>query len=196
MENETIQYYDEHAAEFADATENADMEFCRDQFLKRIGPWARILDAGCGGGRDTQAFLDAGYKVEAFDASEKLCEIASAKTGIPVKHMRFEELEEEGRYHAIWACASLLHVKKADLPDVAARLYRALKPGGVLYASFKLGTEERDWYGRYYCDMTEESIRELYENAGFAVEEVFLTRDVRPDRTEVWVNAIGAKPAR
>ena len=194
MNDKTIDYYNSNAAAFAAGTENADMSECRGRFLSYLTPGAAILDAGCGSGRDMAAFRDAGYEVGGFDASEELCRIASEKTGIPVKQLYFEELEGEEEYEGIWACASLLHVARTDLPDVLRRLQRLLKPSGILYASFKYGTGDRVKEGRYFCDLTGESCRSLMEQAGFVVREIFVTGDVREGRGDVkWVNVIAEK---
>ena len=194
MSDQTIHYYDTHAEEFVAGTENADMQECRGRFLWYLKPDQKILDAGCGSGRDVIAFLKAGYEVEAFDASPEICRIASEKTGIEVKQLRFEELKGENRYDGIWACASLLHVKPEDLPDVLRRLHRLLKPEGVLYASFKRGAGVRDKDGRCFTDLTETECRDLLVEAGFSVKELFITTDVRAGREdEKWVNAIAGK---
>ena len=107
MNEETIQYYNRHAEEFCAGTFSADMSRSRDRFLAYLQPGSAILDAGCGSGRDTLAFLSAGYQVDAFDASEEMCRIASQKTGISVRKQRFEKLEGQELYDGIWACASL-----------------------------------------------------------------------------------------
>ena len=140
------------------------------------------------------AFRRAGYEVEAFDASAELCRIASEKTGIHVRQLRFEEIEGENKYDGIWACASLLHVRAEDMPDVLSRLHSLLKQGGVLYVSFKYGSGERLKDGRYFYDLTEEECRQQLEDAGFIIKEIFTTQDVRPGRShEKWVNAIAGK---
>ena len=191
MNEETIQYYNRHAEEFCAGTFSADMSRNRDRFLAYLQPGSAILDAGCGSGRDTLAFLSAGYQVDAFDASEKMCRIASQKTGIPVRKQRFEKLEGEELYDGIWACASLLHVAAADLPDVLVRLYRLLKKQGIMYVSFKLGYGERQKDGRYFNDMREEVLCRLLCDAGFTVKDTFITQDVRENRQdEAWVNVI------
>ena len=155
MNDQTIRYYDEHAEDFVAGTENADMRECRERFLCYLKAGQKILDAGCGSGRDVIAFREAGYEVDAFDASAAICRIASEKTGIEVKQMRFEELEGANQYDGIWACASLLHVKPEDLPDVLQRLCRLLKTEGILYVSLKDGSAEREKDGRYFHDLTE-----------------------------------------
>ena len=191
MNEETIQYYNRHAEEFCAGTFSADMSRSRDRFLAYLQPGSAILDAGCGSGRDTLAFLSAGYQVDAFDASEEMCRIASQKTGIPVRRQRFEKLEGRKLYDGIWACASLLHVAAADLPDVLVRLYRLLKKQGIMYVSFKLGDGERQKDGRYFNDMREEILCRLLCDAGFTVKETFITQDVRENRQdEAWVNVI------
>ena len=191
MNEETIQYYNRHAEEFCAGTFSADMSRSRDRFLAYLQPGSAILDAGCGSGRDTLAFLSAGYQVDAFDASDEICRIASQKTGIPVRKQRFEKLEGQELYDAIWACASLLHVAAADLPDVLVRLYRLLKKQGIMYVSFKLGDGERQKDGRYFNDMREEVLCRLLCGAGFTVKETYITQDVRENRSdEAWVNVI------
>ena len=190
----TIRYYDANAEAFVAGTENADMRVCRDRFLRYLQPGQRILDAGCGSGRDTIAFRKAGYETDAFDASAEICRLASERTGIRVRQCRFEELEGEAQYDGIWACASLLHVQASALPDVLLRLRRLLKPGGVLYASFKYGRAERISGDRYFHDMEETACRAFLEAAGLTALETFVTGDVREGRGgEKWINAIARR---
>lgn len=188
--NETIEYYNRNAETFAAGTINADMEEMRQRFLKYVKAKGRILDAGCGTGRDSLAFINAGYAVDAFDASEEMCRYASDLLKMTVKCMRFEELSGENEYDGIWACASLLHVNAEDLPDVLTRINKLLKPDGVFYASFKSGSGERVKEGRYFNDMTAETCRQLFSESGFRILELFESKDVRPGRSEEWVNII------
>lgn len=189
--NNTIEYYNSHAQEFISATLHADMSDARNRFLACVKYGGRILDAGCGSGRDALAFLLAGYQVDAFDASTELCKRATELLGFEVKCRRFEELTGRPTYDGIWACASLLHVRSSDLPDVVQRLKGLLLPDGVLYASFKEGDSERAKDGRFFRDMTEQSCRALFERAGFSVLESYISIDVRESRSsETWVNII------
>ena len=191
--NSTIDYYNQNAEAFVSGTLQVDMSYCRDRFMKYLSPGCRILDAGCGSGRDTIAFAEKGYEVDSFDASEEICRLASANTGIEVKCLRFEDLSAADEYDGIWACASLLHVRKKDLPEVFHKLGILLKDGGILYASFKYGTDEREKNGRCFSDMTEQELTDLVTREGLNILELFRTKDVRPDRDEEWVNVIVEK---
>jgi SAM-dependent methyltransferase len=114
------------------------------RFLYWLPNSGHILDAGCGSGRDAFAFQKRGYQVAAFDASPTLAKFAATYCGLSVQVMRFQEINWLRRFDGIWACASLLHVPAAELPDVLIRMADALKPRGVLYASFKYGQGERE----------------------------------------------------
>ena len=192
--NETVSYYDQNAEAFIEGTLHADMSAARERFLQYVPAGGSLLDAGCGSGRDTLAFQQAGYQVDAFDASEEVCRISSKVLGFPVQCMRFEDLTGESKYDGIWACASLLHVAADDLEDVIHRLKKLLKPNGVLYASWKEGSGERVKDGRFFHDMTLEKCSELFEGAGLTVLESYRSQDVREGREgEAWVNVIGRK---
>lgn len=192
--NSTINYYNNNAKEFCKGTLHADMSRCRNMFLKYMVPNGHILDAGCGSGRDSKEFQELGYEVTAFDASEKICHFATEYLGQEVHCRRFEDVTEENCYDGIWASASLLHVAKKNLPDVLARLKRALKAGGILYASFKYGETEKMRGERSFSDFTEEQAKQLFLENGFEILEFALTGDVREGRAdEMWCNVVGRK---
>ena len=169
-----------------------DFSGIQNRFLSHLPEGALILDFGCGSGRDTRYFLGKGFRVEAADGSEELCRLASVYTGIPVKQMLFQELEETEKYDGIWACASILHLRREELPEVFRKMYRALKPGGILYVSFKYGDFEGERNGRYFRDMTEETAEELLESVPeLKIKERWVTGDVRAGRgAEKWLNMI------
>ena len=136
--------------------------------------------------------LNNGYHVTATDGSGVICKMATDYTGIKVKQMLFEELDDRNQYDGIWACASILHLKKCELPDMIKRLYQALKRNGVIYMSFKYGDFEGVRNGRYFTYLTEESFNMLMEPInGFKKEKIWATGDVRENRgTEQWLNII------
>ncbi len=126
-------YYQQHAEMFFADTVEVDMTPLYRRFLSLLRDQAQILDAGCGSGRDARAFADLGHHVTAFDASPALVALAETQLGQPVQCLRFQDIAWQEQFDGIWACASLLHVPAAELPEVMQRLCKALKPGGVLY---------------------------------------------------------------
>lgn len=192
----TLEYYQHHADDFFNSTVNVDMRSLYTPFLERIPKGGRILDAGCGSGRDSKAFLQQGYRVEAFDATAEMAKLASQHTGLSVKQMTFSDVDTVNRYNGIWCCASLLHVSAAELPDAMAKLARALKPGGIWYVSFKYGDGERVKDGRRFTDLNEQGLNTLLAGlAGIALVGHWITEDKRPDRSEMWLNALLQKPS-
>lgn len=189
---ETLSYYDRHAARFFDETINIDMSAARDRFLAYLSAGAAILDAGCGSGRDAAAFVRAGYQVSAFDGSPGLAAVAAKRLGLDVAVKRFEDLMLEPWFDGIWACASLLHLPARRLSDAFQRLSNGLQPHGVLYASFKYGSGERNACGRHFTDLNEDGLAELLkETAILRVLEVWVAPDQRPERSgERWLNAL------
>lgn len=191
----TLQFYEDHAETFSAGTLSADMSETRDRFLRYMPEKACILDFGCGSGRDTKAFLERGYHVDATDGSGELCRNASKFTGIPVKQMLFQELSAKEQYDGIWACASILHLPKKELADVFSKIASALKHGGILYTSFKYGTFEGMRNGRYFSDFTEETLSSFMKQIPeLEVFESWTTQDVRPGREEErWLNILARR---
>ena len=195
MKAKTIEYYNENVSKFVN--DNQDVVFCatQDLFLSYLNEGDSILDLGCGSGRDTKYFLSKGYKVDATDGSEEICKVASDYTGINVKCLLFNELDEIDKYDGIWACASILHLDRDDLIDVFHRIARALKDNGILYTSFKYSEFEGMRNGRYFTDFTLESFNEFQTNIPeFIIEKKWITSDVRNGREdEKWLNLIMRK---
>lgn len=191
----TIEYYNKHTQEFVDRTVNTDMSFCQEKFLRLLPSGGMILDAGCGSGRDSKFFLQKGMQVQAMDASEKMCQMAARYIGQRVECLRFDEIDYEERFDGIWACASLLHVEKRELPDILRKFHRALKLQGILYASFKFGDAEEERLERFFSDYHVEEVERIFLQDGlFALVESFETADVREDyRDKPWVNILVRK---
>lgn len=179
------------------STQRIDFHEIQDFFLSFIPKDGHILDFGCGAGRDTKCFLDRGFSVEAIDGSEEMCKAASEYTGIAVKHMMFEDLDDTEKYDGIWACASILHVPSLQLPDVIVKMAAALKPDGIIYISFKYGDFEGERNGRYFTDQTEGSLKSIIDLVNrkmrdhrLETKRVWITEDVREDRNKKWLNVL------
>ena len=192
MYTATGAYYENHAGQFFNDTIAVDMSPLYARFLPHIPAGGHILDAGCGSCRDTRAFLALGYRVTAFDASPSLAALAEQHVGHPVQVLRLQDLAWHQTFDGIWACASLVHVPAAELPEALRRLALALRSQGALYASFKYGRGERDHQGRRFSDLDEPGLQALLDQVRDLRElETWSTGDLRPGRTsERWLNTL------
>lgn len=191
MPNKTIDYYNQNADTFVQGTVSVDFRETQDKFIQLL-QGKNILDFGCGSGRDTKYFLEAGLNVVATDGSEELCRLASEYTGITVKQMLFQDLDEVNRYNGIWACSSILHLPKIELKPVFVKMADALTDNGIIYTSFKYGDFEGIRNGRFFSDFTIDTFTDFCrEIQGIAIEEYWMSGDVRAGReNEQWLNLI------
>ncbi|TMP72052.1 SAM-dependent methyltransferase [Pseudoalteromonas sp. S1609] len=192
MPTKTLNYYNQHAQTFSDSTLNVDMSALYAEFLPLIPKHGHILDAGCGSARDAMYFKQQGFTVSAFDASENIAKLASNYLQQTVEVKNFQQLSCTNMYDGVWCCASLLHVPKVELPQVFLKLQNALKPNGVLYVSFKYGTQERVNNGREFTDLNEDGLTALItQHTELKILKQWQTVDQRPEReSEVWLNAL------
>jgi len=167
-----------------------------DAFLDRLPPGARVLELGCGGGRDAARMQERGFAVDATDATPALVDRANQAFALAARVMAFDELDAETAYAGVWAHASLLHCPRAVLPDVLARIHRALMPGGWHFASYKLGDGEgRDLLGRLHNFPSSEWLVAAYKAARFVVEAQEIYAGKASDGTQRdWIDLIVRKP--
>lgn len=192
MENPTLNYYNENASSFIEGTQNASMVETLEEFIRYLPLKGRVLDLGCGSGRDSKYLLQHGFSVDAMDGSDELCQAATNFTGIQVKKMDFLDLNEIQTYDGIWACASILHLPYQNFPLMFARIFQALRKNGVVYVSFKYGSFEGMRNGRYFTDMTEEKLAYVLEKiSDFFIIRQWISSDIREGREdEKWLNLI------
>ena len=194
-EDKTISYYNTKAADFQKSISTANMNDACDRFLSYFTGPAYILDLGCGTGRDSKYFISQGHSALPADASEEMCRIATAVSGVTARQIRFEDLDYTNTFDGVWACASLLHAEREKLPGIICKINDALKPGGILYMSFKYGVSSEERNGRFFTDMTENALPFLCNaDNGFKIIEYYISTDVRPERSsEKWLNIIAKK---
>lgn len=192
--NKTLDYYNENADKFILGTLNVDMMTIQKRFIGYIPKGGKILDLGCGSGRDSLFFKELGYNVTAVDGSSEMCIQAEKNIGQAVINMTFDKLSFESEFDGIWACASLLHVPSKDIRDVLVKIEKALKSGGYFYFSVKYGNYEGEREGRYYTDYTEQSVETLFAAVpSLHKVDMWLTDDACPGRNDRWINCICQK---
>jgi 2-polyprenyl-3-methyl-5-hydroxy-6-metoxy-1,4-benzoquinol methylase len=186
----TINYYNDYATEYFEQTINASVGNIRNTFLNYLPATASILDAGCGSGRDSKAFMEVGHHVVAFDASIKLCQLASKFIGVKVVHCSFTEFTSLNKFDGVWACASLLHVPRQDLKSTFIHLASLIKKDGYLYCSFKYGNEQILQEYRLFNNQTIGSLSKNLPST-LEIKEHWLSKDETTlNRKQKWLNVI------
>ncbi len=121
-----------------------------------------------------------------------MCKIASKNIGQKVICQEFKDLNEDNKFDAIWACASIIHVPSNELSYVMEKISKALKVGGYLYVSFKYGDFEGKIKGRYFTYFKEKTFKAFLKSfPELKIIEIQTTSDARKERKdEKWLNAI------
>ena len=190
--SESVAYYNTNKEAFLASTIDVDMSESYALFLKYLPKRAKILDAGCGSGRDSLAFKGLGYDVEAFDFSEEMVKATRKLAEVPVRKLSFQQMDYHDRFDGIWASASLLHVPRSEMRKVFSLLSEALKPKGVLYCSYKYREHDFEKDGRYFTCYTPASFSQfIEEETAFNFLESKVSADGREGREEeLWVTSV------
>ena len=196
----TLGYYQRNAKEFFSQTINVDMQNVYHPFLEylpktHLSNQQKILDVGCGSGRDSVFFANQGFEVVAIDGSQNVIDLAKqTDTRIYWQCLRFHEIAKQSwqnHFTGIWACASLLHVPFDELPKLLNDLILCIKSDGILYASFKYGDSEREKDGRFFCDINEQRWQLIEEQLDSAKAlKLWQTIDNRMDKRDIWWNVL------
>jgi SAM-dependent methyltransferase len=161
----TLDFYSQEAPVYTASGKNGVSRWL-DDFMSALPPEAHVLELGCGGGRDAQAMMQHGLRVEATDGVAAMAAKAEKRLGIRVRVMAFDELAARELYDGVWANASLLHVPRLSLPGVLALVFNALKPGGIHFASYKGGgVAGRDKLGRYFNYLDRAALLHAYRRS-------------------------------
>ncbi|MGN7294612.1 class I SAM-dependent methyltransferase [Rhizobium sp. SAFR-030] len=144
-----------------------------ERFVAQLRENARVLELGCGNGRDSAWMIGRGLDVVPTDGTQEMAEEAARRLGVDVPVLRFADIEAVGTFGGIWANACLLHVPRPELAGILARIHRALRPGGIFYASYKAGDiDGRDGLGRYYNYPSAEELEATYATLPWASLEI------------------------
>jgi cyclopropane fatty-acyl-phospholipid synthase-like methyltransferase len=178
VDEATLQFYRSNAEAYAEREIAKHTRLTR--FLALLAPGATVLELGCGAGAASAEMLARGFDVRATDGSPEMAAEASRRLGRRVETLLFHDLDEVETYDGVWANACLLHVPRSELAHVLTLVWRALKPGGHFYASFKTGDAEgRDTLNRYYNYPSPDWLRATYPEAGRWGSLSIETGDVR-----------------
>ena len=193
----TLAHYNQHADSFWEGTRDHDVSQNRNALLDNLigpGPF-RILDFGCGPGRDLQAFKDLGHEAVGLDGAARFVELARRFSNCDVWHQDFLRLELPPEYFdGIFANASLFHIPSQELPRILKELWATLKAGGVLFSSNPRGDNEEGWSGeRYGVYYNYESWHEIVSAAGFTEITHYYRPPGLPREQQPWLASVWRK---
>ena len=193
-QNTTAAFYSNNAKQFFNDTFYLDMSSLQTKFASLIPKQGKVIDAGCGSGRDALFFKKQGFEVMAFDNCLELVEQARQATDIDVHHSSFLDFDvERESIDGVWACASLLHVSEDELYETFKHLSGMIKGGGKLFCSFKYGEGRLERAGRTFTNMNEENLRTIVSGTYLSVEEMWVTEDQRASVDDKWLCVIMTK---
>ncbi|CAN7144189.1 class I SAM-dependent methyltransferase [Neorhizobium sp. LjRoot104] len=189
----TASFYSENAVTYA--ANSAPSPRRLDGFLAKLAPGAAILELGCGSGRDSAVMIGRGFDVTPTDGTPEMAEQASKYLGRPVDVLRFGEIDVISEFDGIWANACLLHAPRAELSGILGRIHKALRPGGVFYASFKAGEAEgHDGLGRYYNYPSKAWLSAAYGHFAWASVDIDEEQGSGYDRKPTdWLHVLAVK---
>jgi SAM-dependent methyltransferase len=173
----TSQFYEQEAAAYTSRGEVAS-QLRLKAFLSKLPKGGSVLELGCGAGQDSEAMIAAGYDVTPTDGTPAIATAAEQRLGRKVEILPFDAIWQVACFDGVWAHACLLHLPRAELPSVFAKIHRALKPGGLFYASFKAGSAEgRDGFGRFFNYLSPENVHAAYDAAAVPWSAVDIAED-------------------
>ncbi len=191
---ETIATYDREAAAFAGRHWQVRLERALEGLGRYLRPAARVLDLGCGPGRDLLLLRERGYRVVGLDLSAGMLAEARRRAGGPLLRADMRRLPlGNASFDGIWCCATLLHLPRAEAGVALGEIRRVLRPGGAVYLSVQEGNGEA-WKPsaegkRFFCLYRMEELVALVEAAGLTVVERWPGRS---DWAE-WINLVALR---
>jgi len=193
----TIGHYDRLAEDFWQKTKNHDVSQNYEAFLEAIeeSPPYKILDLGCGPGRDLSYFRALGHAVTGLDGSREFVAMARAHSNCEVLHQDFLELNlPEKHYDGVFANASLFHVPSSELPRILLDLFVTLKPRGILFCSNPRGNNDEELIDeRYGCFLNLKTWRRYVTDAGFDEVQCYFRPPGVPRCKQPWLVTVWRK---
>ncbi|MDH7810033.1 MULTISPECIES: class I SAM-dependent methyltransferase [unclassified Rhizobium] len=190
---QTVHFYNENAARYAGFTAGLSMTQQIDQFLNQLPTSARVLDLGCGSGRDLKYLAEHGCDALGLDISLGLARHAAAFAHRPVVVADIAQLPFSTRsFDGIWASASFLHLRRGEMTDGLLEARRVIRPRGTLFTSLKMGKgESRTSDQRFFTYVMPDEWEAMLRSAGFL--DVRLEFDQEFSKNgEKWIRAFAS----
>lgn len=202
---DTIDWYNRNARVYAKATYLHAPIGIIHQFIKMLPGRPKVLDAGCGPGRDSAILHSKGAIVTGLDISQGLLKIAKEKNPeITFVEANFLELPFENEsFSGIWAHAALVHLETVeDVKNSLKEFHRVLNKKGILHIYVKaqtgnektaIVTDDVSHHDRFFRYYTRDEMRDYLEDLGFKIRQMVMDEDL-PGRKEVkWISIFAEK---
>jgi SAM-dependent methyltransferase len=196
----TIKYYTTHVKDLVRRYESADVKDLHTLLTDSFPPGARLLELGCGSGRDAAFMLENGFDITASDGIQEMVDAAGACHPALAGRLRCIRLPEDltpalGVFDGVYAVATLMHLTRPDIQEVFSRIHRILVPDGRLFFSVPLhrddvATDEFDAKGRRFTALTHAEWTGLCRRAGFDILTSTPTSDGLGRKTFAWLNCL------
>lgn len=190
----TLNFYNENSKKYFDRTVVINMQHSYEKFLKHMPSGGKILDVGCGSGRDLKFFKECGFDVVGMDASEEMVKLSSEYSREKTLLLNFDQIDFYEEFDGIWCSASLLHIPSEQLLSIMEKILKALKPNGIWFFSFISGEFEGYRDGRYFHYMTRDKLgKYLKVLDGIEVLDIFEVASYDAQRDTRWVHCIARR---
>jgi ubiquinone/menaquinone biosynthesis C-methylase UbiE len=193
--DETTASYDTMALAYAERWFGFRLEDDMARFTAHLAPGARVLDLGCGPGQDTVWLAEQGYAATGVDLSSGMLREARRRgVAAPLVQADLRCLPfRGGSYCGLWACASLLHIPKAQVEATVREMARVARPG-IVYIAVKRGmgeawVEDEGGGKRFFAYYDPGELRALVAGAGCTVLSLWETED-SAGRSRSWINLL------
>ncbi|HSL61061.1 MAG TPA: class I SAM-dependent methyltransferase [Desulfotignum sp.] len=200
MTDTTLAYYIHHWKDLVRRYESADVRDLHALLADSFPPGARLLELGCGSGRDAAFMLAQGFDVVASDAVQEMIDAAAAchpaLAGRLCRICLPRDLTQNlGPFDGIYAVATFMHLARPAIRYVFSGIRRILVPGGRLFFSVPLNrddvtADEFDARGRRFTAMTRDDWTGICRQTGFDFSTVTVSSDGLGRKSFAWLNCL------
>lgn len=198
VEDVNLKGYEKYAKEYAIYTSDKLIQFQLNHFISLLPKNAKVLDAGCGCGRDSEYFAEEKLEVTAIDAVEALLNEAKNK----VKNVKFSLMDmkalkfKKESFDGIWCMSSISDINKNDVNIILKNFNNVLKTNGILYISARQGEGEKviekgffNDLPRFYAFYSQVEIEDLLKNNKFKI----LSSNISNSNNVNWIEVFAQK---
>jgi SAM-dependent methyltransferase len=196
MDARTVSYYSTNAKDVADRYESVQSPLA-GYFSTVFSPGGKILDIGCGSGRDMAELTRQGYLAYGIDATPEFVQLAQElhpelTDRVSQGVLPDFEVPFGGNFDGVLCSAVLMHVDTADLLTAALSIKNCLRVNGRLVISIPThrgdaDDQERDTHGRLFKTYSPGYMRLIFERLGFALIDQWENKDAMTRQEVEWV---------